>query len=151
MPTLPLDAIKALVGQEPIVSDWMLIDQDRIDRFADVTEDRQFIHIDTVRAADTPFGGTIAHGLLILSVLPAFAEQVLPVPAEARMTVNYGYNRIRFLTMVRSGKRIRASFAVRDYNETKPDHWQMVVDVSVEIEGEAKPALIAEWIGINIL
>ncbi len=127
-------------------SDWISVTQPLIDAFADATGDRQFIHTDPVRAAaETPFGGTIAHGFLTLSLLPAMAAAVLPRRA-ARMNVNYGFNKVRFITPVRSGARIRGVFTLASDEETKPGVRQMIVHVSVEIEGEARPALVAEWL-----
>jgi acyl dehydratase len=131
------------------VSEWLLVDQDRIDRFAAATDDHQFIHVDPARAAATPFGGTIAHGLLTLSLLPQFAYAILPVREGAQMSVNYGYDRIRFLAPVRSGKRVRARFEVAESVERVPRQWQTIYDVSVEIEGEAKPALVARSISLT--
>ncbi|OYV37679.1 MAG: nodulation protein NodN [Rhodospirillales bacterium 20-64-7] len=139
--------IQALVGKEVGVSGWVLVDQGRIDRFAEVTGDHQFIHVDPAAAARTPFGGTIAHGLLTLSLLPALAYEVLPAPAEQKMAANYGYNKIRFVAPVRSGKRVRARFTLLAFDEVKPGRWQQITAVTVEIEGEDKPALTAEWIG----
>jgi acyl dehydratase len=146
MSSISIDELKALVGKELGPSSWMDIDQARIDSFADVSGDHQFIHIDPERAQATPFGGTIAHGLLTLSLLPAFAQEVLPVVEGAKMNVNYGYNKIRFLNPVRSGKRVRARFRFTDITETQPGRWRQSGDVTVDIEGEQKPSLIAEWI-----
>lgn len=139
--------IQALVGREVGVSGWVLIDQARIDRFAEVTGDHQFIHVDPEAAKATPFGGTVAHGLLTLSLLPAMAYEVLPAPAGQKMAANYGYNKIRFVAPVRSGRRVRARFTLLDFQEVKPGRWQQITAVTVEIEGEDKPALTAEWIG----
>lgn len=148
MKTATFEAIHALVGQELPPSDWITVDQDRINGFAAITGDHQFIHVDPERAKTTPFGGTVAHGLLTLSLLPAMQEQVVPVPAEAKMVVNYGFNKVRFAAPVRSGKRVRGSFRIADFSQTQPGRWQQLAEVKVEIEGEAKPALTAEWIGI---
>ncbi len=137
--------ILAMLGM-PLVSGWVVIDQDRISRFADVTNDHQFIHVDPEAAKASPFGGTVAHGLLTLSLLPGLANDVLPVLRGAKMGANYGYNKIRFVAPVRAGKRVRAGFTITAFDEVKPGRWQMVTDVAVEIEGEEKPALTAEWI-----
>ncbi|MBZ5794541.1 MaoC family dehydratase [Burkholderia contaminans] len=145
------DELRAMVGTELEPSTWELIDQARIDAFADVTGDRQFIHIDPVKAAAGPFGGTVAHGLLVLSLLPALIEKAVPFPANVKVSVNYGYNKIRFLSPVRSGKRVRARFTIADFAETEPGRYQLITAVSVEIEGEAKPALIAEWVAIGLV
>ncbi len=128
-------------------SDWVRVDQAMIDRFAEATGDRQFIHIDSDRAAETPFGGTIAHGFLTLSLMPLLAERTEGLEiADAKMGVNYGGNRVRFLTPVRSGKRVRGHFKLLDLTEKRPGQWQQTTEFTVEIEGEEKPALIAEWI-----
>jgi acyl dehydratase len=147
MRTATTQDIQSMIGQELGTSSWVLVDQDMINRFADVTNDHQFIHVDPERAKLTPFGGTVAHGLLTLSLLPAMAHEVIPAPAGLRMAANYGYNKVRFVAPVRSGKRVRATFVLRDYTEVKPGRWQQMTDVTVEIEGEDKPALTAEWIG----
>ncbi|MHA6723368.1 MaoC family dehydratase [Sphingomonas sp. RS2018] len=134
------------VGSES-VSDWVEVSQAMIDRFADATGDHQFIHIDPVRAAATPFGGTIAHGFLTLSLMTLLASTAdQPDVADVRMTVNYGANRVRFLSPVRSGKRVRGRFKLLELVEKKPGQWQQTNEVTIEIEGEDKPAVIAEWI-----
>lgn len=130
----------------PVTSDWLLVDQATIDRFAEATGDHQFIHVDPVRAAATPLGGTIAHGLLILSLLPALAARTQTPEANVRMVLNYGYDRVRFLSPVRSGKRIRAAFSTLRVEESRPGQWRKVTAVTVEIEGESKPALALESI-----
>lgn len=139
-----LEDLQAKVGEAIGTSEWFLIDQDRIDRFADTTEDHQFIHVDPEAAKATPFGGTIAHGFLTLSML-APCMTALDQP-ETTMSVNYGFNKVRFLTPVKSGKRIRGHFTLLELAEKRPGQWQQTVEATIEIEGEAKPALIAEWI-----
>lgn len=144
---LSLDEIKARVGSELGVSDWLTIDQAQIDAFADVTGDHQFIHVDPERAArETPFGGTIAHGFLTLSVLPNLATGVRPRIEGTAMSINYGFDKIRFLTPVVCGARIRARFRLDRLEELRPKEITMRYGVTVEIEGEPKPALAAEWI-----
>ncbi|OAN58893.1 nodulation protein NodN [Sphingomonas sp. TDK1] len=131
------------------VSDWVEITQAMIDQFAEATGDHQFIHVDPVRAAETPFGGTIAHGFLTLSLMPMLAARTdAPAIEGARMGVNYGGNKVRFLTPVRSGKRVRGRFTLRKFVERKPGVWEQVQDYVLEIEGEEKPAVIAEWIAL---
>ncbi|TKD51756.1 MaoC family dehydratase [Sphingomonas baiyangensis] len=128
-------------------SDWVTVDQAMIDAFAEATGDRQFIHIDPERAAATPFGGTIAHGFLTLSLMPMLAARTEGLDiADVRMGVNYGGNRVRFLAPVRSGKRVRGHFKLLELAEKRPGQWQQTTEFTVEIEGEEKPALIAEWI-----
>ena len=148
MPIASLDEIRRRVGQEVGVSSWLTIDQQRIDEFADATEDRQFIHTDPQAAAQTPFGGTIAHGFLSLSLLSRMAADVLPVPDSAKMVVNYGLDRVRFIAPVRSGKRIRGRFRLDSVDEKAPGQLLLRHTVTVEIEGEEKPALTAEWLGL---
>lgn len=143
---LPVGDYLALKGTELGVSGWVEITQDRINKFADVTEDHQFIHIDPARAAKTPFGSTIAHGYLTLSLLPVMSADVMPGLEGTKMGVNYGLNKVRFMAPVKSGKRVRGRFTLRDVEERSAGVYQSTVDVSVEIEGEDKPALAAEWI-----
>lgn len=147
MPIASIDEISSRVGQEVGVSDWILVDQARIDTFADVTEDPQFIHVDPVRAAQTPFGGTIAHGFLTLSLLSRMAADTMLRPETIRMGVNYGFEKVRFIAPVRSGRRVRGRFVLAAFEEKRPGQYQFTHNVTVEIEGEDKPALIADWIG----
>ncbi len=136
------------VGTEH-VSDWVEVTQAMIDQFAEATGDHQFIHVDPVRAAETPFGGTIAHGFLSLSLMPMLAARTdAPAIEGARMGVNYGGNKVRFLTPIRSGKRVRGRFTLKKFVERKPGVWEQVQDYVLEIEGEEKPAVIAEWIAL---
>ncbi|WP_315760881.1 MaoC family dehydratase [Sphingomonas sp. Y38-1Y] len=128
-------------------SDWVTVGQSMIDAFAEATGDRQYIHVDTVRAAATPFGGTIAHGFLTLSLMPMLSQRTEGLAIEGvAMGVNYGGNRVRFLTPVRSGSRVRGHFKLLELTEKRPGQWQQTTEFTVEIEGEDKPALIAEWI-----
>jgi len=147
MPLASLEEIQSKVGTEIGASDWILVDQERIDRFAEVTEDRQFIHVDPERAAKTLFRGTIAHGFLTLSLLSRFGEDAFLQPPGVRMGVNYGFDKVRFIAPVKTGKRVRGRFHLRSAEEKRPRQWQFIHDVTVEIEGEEKPALTAEWIG----
>lgn len=148
MPIASIEEIRAKVGSEVGVSDWILVDQARIDAFADVTEDPQFIHVDPEAAAKTPFGGTVAHGFLTLSLLSRMAADAMVRLEGVKMGVNYGFERVRFMAPVRSGKRIRGRFTLVRFEEKRPGQWQVVHDVAVEIEGEEKPALVAQWIGL---
>ena len=139
--------IKALEGQQVGTSEWIEVSQDRINKFAEATGDFQFIHVDPEAAAKTPFGGTIAHGFLTLSLLPVMtAESDCPRVADIKMAVNYGGNKTRFISPVRSGKRVRGHFKLLELEEKRPGQWQQTMELSVEIEGEPKPALICEWI-----
>jgi acyl dehydratase len=148
MPIASLDEIRARVGAEIGVSGWLTVEQARIDAFAEVTEDRQFIHVDPEGAAKTPFGGTIAHGFLTLSLLSRMAADVMLVPEGTRMAVNYGFEKVRFLAPVGSGKRVRGRFTLTSLDEKRPGQFQFVHAVTIEIEGEDKPALVADWIGL---
>jgi acyl dehydratase len=141
---MTLEEMQAKVGEIIGTSDWFVIDQHRIDQFADTTEDRQFIHVDPEAAKATPFGQTIAHGFLTVSMLAPMMSG-LEKPAVA-MSVNYGFNKVRFLSPVKSGKRIRGQFKLLELVEKRPGQWQQTVEATVEIEGEDKPALLAEWI-----
>ncbi len=142
-----LDELKAMVGTTIGTSDWVLVDQDMINKFADATGDHQFIHIDPERAKMTPFGQTIAHGFLTLSLMPMLSAMAnLPRPDNVKMGVNYGSDKLRFLSPVKSGKRVRAHFKLSAFEEKRPGQIQQTQEVTVEIEGEEKPALICEWI-----
>lgn len=147
MPTVTMEELKARVGQPLGTSDWLTVDQAMIDKFADATGDHQFIHVDPEKAKLTPFGGTIAHGFLSLSLMPVLTQMTdMPRPEGIKMGVNYGGNKTRFLSPVRSGKRVRGHFKLLDLEEKRPGQWQQIVEYTLEIEGEDKPALIAEWI-----
>lgn len=146
-----IEELQALSGKEAGVSSWVLVDQTRIDQFAVATGDDQWIHVDPARAAATPFGGTIAHGLLTLSLVPIMAYEALPSPSDVRMSLNYGYNKVRFTAPVRSGKRVRAHFKALALREVEPGRWDRITEVTVEIEGEPRPALVAEMISVIYL
>ena len=151
MAVVKAEDLAGIVGQEVGVSDWSEIDQERINVFADITEDHQFIHIDEEKAKQTPFGGTIAHGFLTLSMLSALASGTSLVIDGIQMGINYGFEKIRFLQPVRAGKKIRGRFTLAEATERKPGQWMLKYAVSVEIEGEEKPALMAEWLTLQIV
>jgi acyl dehydratase len=151
MPIATLDEIRARVGQVVGISSWITIDQTRINAFADVTEEWQFIHVDAERAAQTPFGGTIAHGFLTLSMISMMGGEVILVPENAKIVINYGLERVRFLAPVGSGKRIRGHFTLDSAEERATGQIMFRHDVSVEIEGEQKPALSAQWISLVLV
>ena len=141
-----LDDLKAHIGQEIGVTDWFPVTQDRIQQFADTTGDHQWIHVDPERAQrESPFKTTIAHGFLTLSLLPQFMPQVLEIKSGVLMGINYGLNRVRFVSPLRSGTRIRARFALQSVKEL-PDSTDMVYAVTVEAEGSEKPCCVAEWV-----
>lgn len=148
MPTATIEEIQRKIGQPIGVSEWITVGQDRIEQFADATDDHQFIHVDERLAAQTPFGGTIAHGFLSLSLLSRMAADVMLIPDTAKMAVNYGLDRVRFLAPVKSGKRVRGHFTLTAANEKTPGQLLLKHNVTVEIEGEEKPALTAEWLGL---
>src|SRR5687768_1745733 len=131
MPIASIDDIKARIGQEIGLSDWILVDQAAIDTFADVTQDRQFIHVDPDAAAQTPFGGTIAHGFLTLSLLSRMAAPLLLLPERTTMVVNYGFERVRFIAPVHSGKRVRGRFTLTSVEAKRPGQWQLLHAVTV--------------------
>lgn len=139
--------MQGMVGKTLGTSEWLLVDQEMINKFADATGDHQFIHIDVEKAKMTPFGGTIAHGFLTLSLFPVLmAKSDCPRVEGVKMGVNYGGNKVRFLAPVRSGKRVRGHFKLLELDEKRPGQWQQTLEFSVEIEGEDKPAVMAEWI-----
>jgi acyl dehydratase len=150
MPVASLDEIRSRIGDELGASDWIEIGQDRISDFAEATEDRQFIHVDQDAAAQTPFGGTIAHGFLTLSLLSRMAAEAMLLPQSAKMVVNYGLDRVRFLAPVRSGKRVRGRLTLESGDEKAPGQNLLRHAVTVEIEGEDKPALSAVWLALII-
>ena len=140
------DNVQSLVGSELGVSGWIRIEQPRIDAFADTTEDHQFIHVDPGRAAATPFGGTIAHGFLTLSLLPRMMEDIGGGMEDAVMGLNYGFDKIRFLAPVKVNSRVRARAKLLDVREKAPKQFLITQEITVEIENESKPALVGEWL-----
>ena len=151
MPVMTTKAdLPGRVGTELGVSDWITIDQDRIDTFADVTEDHQFIHINPEMAAKTPFGGTIAHGFLTMSLLSKMAEQTGLVIEGVQMGVNYGFDKLRFISPVPSGSKVRGRFTLKAVDEKKPGQFLLTYDIAVEIEGSDKPALVCEWLAMQV-
>ena len=141
--------IAAKVGEQIGTSEWIEISQDRINKFAEATDDHQFIHVNEEAAKMTPFGGTIAHGFLKLSMIPYLTQKSdVPRPDGIKMAVNYGGNKTRFLNPVKSGKRIRGHWKLLGMEEKRPGQWQHTVEITIEIEGEEKPALICEWMSM---
>jgi acyl dehydratase len=136
--------LQQLVGTELDPSNWFEITQDRVNEFADATNDHQFIHVDLEKAQASPFGGTIAHGFLTLSLLTHLLSEAMVVPEKTAMTINYGSDKVRFLKPVAVGQRIRAKQQLVEANEKRPGQWLLKMNVTVEIEGEETPALIAE-------
>ena len=140
--------LQSNVGKDCGTSDWFEIDQQRINDFADVTKDHQFIHVDPDRAKDTPFGGTIAHGYLTLSLLPYLQSTIdgFLMPKGMKMAMNYGFDKLRFMAPVKVGKRVRAVATLMEATEKREGQWLLQFAFNVEIEGEEKPALAAEWL-----
>ena len=147
----PVSDLGGLIGQEIGVSRWITVDQTRIDAFAEITEDRQFIHIDPAAAAQTPFGGTIAHGFLTLSLLSAMTYDAVPPLQGVVMGVNYGFDRLRFLAPVPAGSKVRGRFKLMSAEDKGGGRWLLKHEVTVEIQGAEKPALIAEWLGMQVV
>ena len=140
------DQLKQMVGREVGVSEWLDVTQERIDAFADATDDRQWIHTDSLRARrDSPYRATVAHGFLTLSLLSNFWRQAVIMPARSTMTINYGLNRVRFPAPVPAGSRIRARFGLQSAEDFEGGV-QMTWKVDVEVENTAKPCLVAEWV-----
>jgi len=148
---LPIEEFANGAGRTSEPSDWLEITQQRVDRFADATNDHQYIHVDPARAAASPFGGTIAHGFLTLSLIIDLLSEHMIVPAGTSTTVNYGSDKIRYLAPVRVGRRIRARQTIREVAEKRPGQWLVNREVIVEIEGSDKPALIAEILLMHIV
>ncbi len=142
------DAFQALVGKEIGVSSWHVVDQKRIDTFANVIEDHQFIHVDPERSKATPIGTTVAHGFLTMSLLSVMSYEVMPGIEGTTMGFNYGFDKLRFLSPVKSGSRVRGRFVLAETTIRKPGEMLSRSHVTVEIEGESKPALAADWLGL---
>jgi acyl dehydratase len=151
MPIVTLEELHSRIGTQVGVSDWITIDQKRIDEFADVTEDRQFIHVDANAAKETMFGGTVAHGFLSLSLLSRMALDVMLVPDNLKMAVNYGFDRIRFLAPVPVGARVRGIFTLTNVEEKSLGQLLVHHNVMVDIDVTEKPALTADWLSLLIL
>src|ERR1700720_1747883 len=148
-PPVSLEAYQSMVGREIGVSSWHLVDQGRINLYADVIEDHQFIHVDPERAKrETAFGTTVAHGFLTMSLMSIMSYEVMPVIQGTTMGVNYGFDKLRFISPVRSGSRVRGRFTLAEAKLRKPTELLSRTNVTVEIEGEEKPALVADWIGL---
>ncbi len=137
-------ALKGLIGKEIGVSDWLTVTQERVDAFAECTDDRQWIHVDREKAAKGPLGGTVAHGFLLLSLLPRFLSECAPFRKTCRMAVNYGLNRVRFVTPVRTGARVRHRAVLKSVERKGFRRWLATLESTIEIEGGSRPAAVAE-------
>lgn len=144
MPYVPVAELKDYVGKELGYSDWLTIDQERINLFAEATGDFQFIHVDPAKAAQTPFGSTIAHGFLSLSLMPKLMEDILILPEGVKMVINYGLDSVRFIQPVKVDSKVRLKVDLVDVTEKKPGQWLLKATATLEIEGSEKPAYIAE-------
>ena len=149
--TLSVDQLDDYIGKEVGVSDWLLVDQDRINQFADATGDHQYIHVDPERAAQTPFGTTIAHGFLTMSLMVLMGYEASTKLQNSVMGINYGFDRLRFINPVKVDSKIRSRFVLLSAEEKNPNQWLLKHSVTVEIDGEEKPALIAEWLGMSVV
>ena len=142
-----LEALKSLIGQEIAVTDWFNVTQERIQQFADATLDHQWIHVDVERARrESPFKAPIAHGFLTLSLLPHFMHEGLQITDGVRLGVNYGLNRVRFVSPVRAGSNIRARIALQSLKDVPPNGVEAVFNATLEVEGGDKPCCVAEWV-----
>ncbi|MDF1715163.1 MAG: MaoC family dehydratase [Antarcticimicrobium sp.] len=143
--------LEARIGTEIGVSDWITVDQERIDAFAEVTHDHQWIHVDPARAAaETPFGGTIAHGFLTLSLASQFSYDCMQEMPGQVMGINYGFNKLRFLSPVPAGSRLRGRFTLTSVRQRSATELLRETQLTIEIEGHDSPALVAEWLGLSI-
>lgn len=150
--TLTLDQLRSRTGRELALSGWLVVDQAMIDGFAEVTGDHQFIHVDPVRAAaETPFGGTIAHGMLSLSLIAGVGQSVLPILTGRRMSINYGFDKVRFLEPVKVGSKVRVRYLLDDVVDKGDNRFLISFDASVEAEGSSKPAVVARSISMAFM
>lgn len=148
MPFVPAAELKNYVGKDLGHSEWVTVDQERINQFAECTGDHQFIHVDPEKAKLTPFGTTIAHGFLSLSLLPMLTSSLLVMPEGLKMGVNYGLDTVRFIQPVKVNSRVRAQVTLLEVTEKNPGQWLLKSKVTVEIEGQEKPAYIAESLAL---
>ena len=148
---VPLEKFKQLIGTDNGTTEWVLIDQDKINRFAEVTGDDQWIHVDVEKAKKGPFGTTIAHGFLTLSLLPIFSYAGKYTIEGAKMSINYGLNKVRFINPVPVGSRVRSKMVITAIEEKSPTQILITNTHTIEIEGQAKPACIAEALGMLFL
>ncbi|WP_299596537.1 MaoC family dehydratase [uncultured Tateyamaria sp.] len=145
-----LDSLSQQIGTEVGVSNWITVDQPMIDQFAATTHDDQWIHVDPVRAKGTPFGSTIAHGFLTLSLASRFAYDCFPLMPGQAMGINYGFNRLRFLAVVRPGNRLRGRFTLNDIQKRNESELLRTMALTIDIDGSETPALVAEWLGLAV-
>ncbi|HAI16526.1 MAG: protein dehydratase [Gammaproteobacteria bacterium] len=149
--TLNVDQLNDYIGKEVGISEWLLVDQERINQFADATGDHQYIHVDSDRAAQTPFGTTIAHGFLTMSLMVLMGYEGSTKLENSVMGINYGFDKLRFINPVKVNSKIRGRFQLISAEEKKPNQWLLKHNITVEIAGEEKPALVAEWLGMTVV
>lgn len=150
MTVIPKNQIAQFIGHQPAPTPWLRIDQERVNGFADITLDHQFIHVDPIKAASGPFGGTIAHGFLTLSLLAYFIDQIDLKMEHTVTTINYGCDKLRFLMPVKVGSEIRACCKLMQISEPKPGQFLLKSAYTIEIRGEDKPALATEWLEMHM-
>lgn len=149
--TLSVDQLNDYIGEEVGISEWLLVDQERINRFADATGDHQYIHVDSERAAQTPFGSTIAHGFLTMSLMVLMGYEGSTKLKNSVMGINYGFDKLRFINPVKVNSKIRGRFRLISAEEKNTNQWLLKHNITVEIAGEEKPALVAEWLGMTVV
>ena len=149
--TLSVDQLNDYIGKEVGISEWLLVDQERINRFADATGDHQYIHVDSERAAQTPFGSTIAHGFLTMSLMVLMGYEGSTKLKNSVMGINYGFDKLRFINPVKVNSKIRGRFRLISAEEKNTNQWLLKHNITVEIAGEEKPALVAEWLGMTVV
>ena len=149
--TLSVDQLNDYIGEEVGISEWLLVDQERINQFAEATGDHQYIHVDSERAAQTPFGSTIAHGFLTMSLMVLMGYEGSTKLKNSVMGINYGFDKLRFLNPVKVNSKIRGRFRLISAEEKNTNQWLLKHNITVEIAGEEKPALVAEWLGMTVV
>ncbi|MCH2344220.1 MAG: MaoC family dehydratase [Pseudomonadales bacterium] len=149
--TLSVDQLNDYIGEEVGISEWLLVDQERINQFADATGDHQYIHVDSERAAQTPFGSTIAHGFLTMSLMVLMGYEGSTKLKNSVMGINYGFDKLRFINPVKVNSKIRGRFRLISAEEKNTNQWLLKHNITVEIAGEEKPALVAEWLGMTVV
>ena len=149
--TLSVDQLNDYIGEEVGISEWLLVDQERINQFAEATGDHQYIHVDSERAAQTPFGSTIAHGCLTMSLMVLMGYEGSTKLKNSVMGINYGFDKLRFINPVKVNSKIRGRFRLISAEEKNTNQWLLKHNITVEIAGEEKPALVAEWLGMTVV
>jgi acyl dehydratase len=149
--TLSVDQLNDYIGEEVGISEWLLVDQERINQFAEATGDHQYIHVDSERAAQTPFGTTIAHGFLTMSLMVLMGYEGSTKLKNSVMGINYGFDKLRFINPVKVNSKIRGRFRLISAEEKNTNQWLLKHNITVEIAGEEKPALVAEWLGMTVV